>query len=452
MQSTSGWASPDLLRQVFASDELIAQLAALEASVEFEDAAAVHAQLVNTALSAHDPISRWVRYREAYSPALVEIVLESMPPEDGPVLDPMCGSGSTQVAAQKLGLPSVGFDVSPYAVLVSRMKTSPLSDDELEAIEWWLTQDLESTRAARAPQDQALATFFPRRNLDALRALRTRLDADWTGHVHDFLHTALLSIVEACSNRRKDGNGLMTRPSKVDDVFALFREQARVMAEESRRHRDEKLVPSTSRRVSAVGFDRHPAVDEIGLREQGAGAVVFSPPYANSFDYFESYKLELLITGLIPIDEFQAQRKQLVRSYRQSGSLPPSDLPLVELVVREVEIAVVRKEELTGARDQRTRLVPNLLRGYFDDMREVLRSCAAVALPGARIHVVVDQSAYAGIAIPTDLLLADIGTGLGLEFERLTHCRRAKTSGQQLRLQPLLADLLRETIVTLRVP
>ena len=26
-----------------------------------------------------------------------------------------------------------------------------------------------------------------------------------------------------------------------------------------------------------------------------AGAIIFSPPYANSFDYFESYKLELVI-------------------------------------------------------------------------------------------------------------------------------------------------------------
>ncbi len=68
------------------------------------------------------------------------------------------------------------------------------------------------------------------------------------------------------------------------------------------------------------------------------------------------------------------------------------------------------------------------------------------------MHIVVDQSAYVGVPVPTDLLLGEIGRGLGFEFEQLTLCRRARTSAQQLREFPILGKLIRETVVTLRRP
>lgn len=257
-----------------------------------------------------------------------------------------------------------------------------------------------------------------------------------------------LSIVEDASNRRKDGNGLATHPSPIDDPLEHFVTRARAMLHEATAHSVFEPPISTTKLVSAIGFDTSDVAATLSLHKN-VGAIVFSPPYPNSFDYFESYKLELLFGRLVAETEFGEQRRNLIRSYRQSGTSAPSDLALVERVISEIIAKLPRKEELTGVRDGRTRLVPNLLRGYFLDMREVLRSCAAVLAPDARIHMVVDQSAYAGVPVPTDLILADIGAELGLLVERIAYCRPARTSAQQLRMQPHLRSLLRETIVTM---
>ena len=126
------------------------------------------------------------------------------------------------------------------------------------------------------------------------------------------------------------------------------------------------------------------------------------------------------------------------------------DMPLVETLIREVMSRLPEKEAETGGRDGRSRLLPNLLRGYFEDMRTFIQKAALSMPTGSYMAIVVDQSAYLGVLIPTDLLLANVGKECGLRFERLVICRRAKTSGQQLQIQPALKEVMRESAVILR--
>ena len=121
----------------------------------------------------------------------------------------------------------------------------------------------------------------------------------------------------------------------------------------------------------------------------------------------------------------------------------------VDLVAKEIESAIPEKEKETGRRDTRTRKVPNMIRGYFSDMHEVLRQCAKCLKPGRKVFIVVDQSAYLGKIVPTDLFLAYFGEMEGFEVGRIIECRKARTSTQQLNKYPYLKTALRESIVEL---
>lgn len=48
------------------------------------------------------------------------------------VLDPMTGSGTVVRQATDLGLTAHGFDVDPLAVLMSRVWTTPVRDEDIE--------------------------------------------------------------------------------------------------------------------------------------------------------------------------------------------------------------------------------------------------------------------------------------------------------------------------------
>ncbi len=63
-------------------------------------------------------------YLGKYIPQLVEIFLRKYFTSDQKVLDPFCGSGTTLVQANELGVHSVGYDISAFNVLLSKVKTA----------------------------------------------------------------------------------------------------------------------------------------------------------------------------------------------------------------------------------------------------------------------------------------------------------------------------------------
>lgn len=69
-------------------------------------------------------------YLGKFVPQLVEIFLRKFQPNT--VIDPFCGSGTTLVEANALGIWSLGFDISPFNVLLSRVKTAEYDDERLE--------------------------------------------------------------------------------------------------------------------------------------------------------------------------------------------------------------------------------------------------------------------------------------------------------------------------------
>lgn len=79
-----------------------------------------------------DEISRLhpypARFIESIPRALIE-VLGIQP--DCSVLDPFCGSGTTLLEAQKMGINSVGVDLNPIACLISTVKTQEYRSDLL---------------------------------------------------------------------------------------------------------------------------------------------------------------------------------------------------------------------------------------------------------------------------------------------------------------------------------
>src|SRR5215212_3292140 len=63
-------------------------------------------------------------YLGKYIPQLVEIFLRKYFTAGQTVLDPFCGSGTTLVQANELGVHSIGYDVSAFNVMLCRVKTA----------------------------------------------------------------------------------------------------------------------------------------------------------------------------------------------------------------------------------------------------------------------------------------------------------------------------------------
>ena len=81
-------------------------------------------------------------------PEIPRRLIEAYRPAEGFVLlDPFCGSGTTLSEAQRAGLPSIGIDLNPIAVMMSRVKTAPLPEKIGRAL-----SDVSSWREQTSPQ------------------------------------------------------------------------------------------------------------------------------------------------------------------------------------------------------------------------------------------------------------------------------------------------------------
>ena len=91
-----------------------------------------------------------------------------------------------------------------------------------------------------------------------------------------------------------------------------------------------------------------------------------------------------------------------------------------------------------------------MIRGYFDDMTQIFEKLYAGMVKGSKCFVVVANSGYRGILVPTDLLFADIGQQIGFKIVEIIHARKMRASSQQMKeLNGKYENLMRESIVVL---
>jgi len=69
-------------------------------------------------------------YLGKFIPQLVEVFLRKYFEKGQTVLDPFCGSGTTLVQANELGINAIGYDISSFNVLLTQAKTAKYNISE----------------------------------------------------------------------------------------------------------------------------------------------------------------------------------------------------------------------------------------------------------------------------------------------------------------------------------
>ena len=98
-------------------------------------------------------------YLGKYIPQLVEVFLRKFLSPKDTVLDPFCGSGTTLVQANELGIHSIGCDISAFNVLLSSVKTAKYDVPTLKRE----TADIlrNTARLAGRLEDESQDSLFP---------------------------------------------------------------------------------------------------------------------------------------------------------------------------------------------------------------------------------------------------------------------------------------------------
>jgi len=402
------------------------------------------------------PIQRWFRCREGFSIDLIKkILLENASPRK--ILDPFCGSGTTLVASTDSGIGSVGFDINPLVTFAAKVKTRRYSKQDIEKLETLVTDVLQITvnsDKAPAPRFTIIDKVFNAEILDTLLKLKYRIYNVQEEKHRDFLKLGWIAILETVSNTRKEGNGIKYKFTKRTKSGYVSQPQHQWEEKQFGKKKTEYVIQTLKSKYQEMISDlknvnhafqepiifTESALELTRFLDKEISMAVFSPPYANCFDYFEIFKVELWMGDF-------------VKSREELGKLKDAALRSntnTDLDVSRGSLNLPELNELLDLIDNKklwNKKLKKLINGYFEDMSIVIKEIYDVLEPDGKCVVIVGNSAYADVLIPTDLLLSKIAKQTGFQNVEIQVARHLTTSSQQKRKLLGLKDYLRESII-----
>lgn len=410
---------------------------------------ATYTSLLNFSDESDKFRQRWYRYKEGYSTKLVKkIINDYNVAPSGVILDPFLGSGSTIMAANELSLKGIGFEVNPFSFFLSSLKLKNYSEEILLEYRRAYTKVMRldtnyfSEYIARLPKLSISDRVFHSEVEPFFMTVKNNID-NYNGDqdVKNLLKLGWLSTLELVSLYKKAGNGLKKRTSKrtiVDNVFL-----AEEILKENFLSIERDLVTKEIQFNCDIYNDSCLNMDSY-ISEDSINGVIFSPPYANSFDYTEIYKLELWFGDFVKeYSDLKVLRQTSVRSHLNAFSNKHLD---ERLTIPELDQLL---EEL-NTKKLWNKNIPLMLEMYFSQMFELLLKIYKVLKTGGFCSIVVGNSSYGGVVFPTDLLLAKFAQKVGFEVDKIEIDRFIITSSQQYFETIDSKNFLRESIVCLK--
>lgn len=249
-----------------------------------------------------------------------------------------------------------------------------------------------------------------------------------------FFLLVLLSILNDLSKAKKAGGFLrITEHQKVS-----FRTVKKKFIEMSIKYIDNlSSIKYTDAFCTAmVGDARNYPTD---IKKMEYDAILTSPPYPNRHDYSRIYELELLVGFIKNNQALKKLRYDTLRSHVEAKKKFNADEYERPLCLEEI-IADLEERELNNPQ------IISMLIGYFEDMYLCLKEMSTVLKKGAHVGLVVSNVRFAGVMIPVDELLGQIGEQVGLNLETIHVLRYRGNSSQQM--QRYKKEPSRESLIT----
>ncbi|HME52879.1 MAG TPA: hypothetical protein VKM55_11725 [Candidatus Lokiarchaeia archaeon] len=393
------------------------------------------------------PYDRWFKLKEGYSSYMIEHLLKEFgaTAKDW-VVDPFLGSGSTLVGARNAGVKGAGFEVNPFLAKLSAVKMHASYDVAVlnARVDQLFTAVAEQRSITIESPVLTISEKLFREQFDTLLRIKQEILSEPDENVRNFLLLGLGCVLERCSYARKDGNGLKWRPKKPLMLIDTLKAQYRLMIEDVERQEttiDHVICNADSRQVDRNNLCAEPG-DLLEDLVANARFSMFSPPYANCFDYTEVYKIELWMLDFIKdYAELKSLRARSVSSHlnKQYENSFPSTLPDLDYVVD-----LIPWESTWGKLKMKAMVLH-----YFDDLKAVFTRLRETFPNIDTLICIVGNSAYGNVPIATDLFLAEYLHDLGFGSVEIRVARMLGTSSQQ---QKFLGGnpFLRESLVIAR--
>lgn len=314
------------------------------------------------------------------------------------LLDPFCGSGAVLEAAAHVGLRATGWDVNPYATLLSSVKASGFDAEAADRL-----AERCVARARRSGAKRLAVTlpgfdyWFTPKTLDKferLRAVFAEMEVRRTSEGRAVLLACALSV-RRCSRADQRSPkpfvsriAIESRRGRHFDPFTELRSLLRRLGTfySPPRHATTHVVVRDARLLRSVAM---PSVSHV----------LTSPPYLNAQDYYRNFRLELaILEGVLPFDA------SLIQASMIGTERGVTDLAAANRCRQRLSRSVPGWRSFAREKPRHAWIVAR----YVEDMRRAFRTIDRYLMPGGRFVLVCGDNLVGGLHIRTSNLLGEL--------------------------------------------
>ena len=318
------------------------------------------------------------------------------------IADPFGGMGTLAEAARSRSIELTLSDLSPFSVLSCSYRAAPRELIEVGS------KNLEEVIAEVVGRDETEVYA------DLLRRLSNRNNVTMRSLIENPSNTssqaAAIALYLASVSRIRlhrplvGSNPTWVKRSGQPASASAVKEAMNSTIAASRNFSRSLSNLNSSNRTSAIWS----GIENLSIAENSLDAIVTSPPYANRTDYIRHYlpASELLLSAL-GADERSIRAKQigtpLIRLIEPNGTYPKS------------VVDVLNRIRAHPSKASASYYYKGFLY-YFSDMTAALERMGRWIRKDGILMMVVQDSAYKEIHVPTTDLLIDIAASLGLRL------------------------------------
>lgn len=385
-------------------------------------------------------IHQWYSFVEGYSKDFIVSVLSELDFTPKLCLEPFAGSGTTPLELQKKNIPCISFEVNPFMHKLARVKMNTTYTvkgllKNINILENLLNSDLlvdisNPEYKTIVENDSINKWFFNKNIFNFIQKVRISLGLIKDKKYRELFEIILASLFLKYSNVYRNGKCLSYKKNWKQSNYSVedFREEFLNKLKNITMNDIKKLNKYNKKDLfsnisKCIYGDIRKEI--IKVENNSVDLIITSPPYLNSRDYTDIYMIELWMLDLIKnYDTLRELRKKTFRSHVQINydKLVPLNIKLLVDTLKELEI---HKEKFWNKN------LINMIIGYFEDMNILFSNLKDKLTKRGRIYFNVANSAYHGVLIEVDKIIAEIAILNGLKVEEIRIARSLKTSGQQ---------------------
>ena len=357
-------------------------------------------------------------YPAMFIPQLARKIIEEFTNEGDTILDMFSGSGTTVLESHILNRNGIGIDLNPLAILISKVKTTPVSKNEIISSYNTFLKNYDEKTNVKIKEFANIDFWFSQKVIEIFSKLYETINLFDDEKIINLYKIAFSSIIRKLSYCNHSGFKMHKDKNKVEKIYTeneilnYFHES---LCKVSKGIND---FTSLNNKVETNIITGDSRIQEL---DKQVDLILTSPPYGDSrttVAYGQFSKLQSLWLGLI--SENEKGHVENIDKELLGGKITSTDLDN-EVIYKSqclFQAVTTLKHTLDLEDKKNINRIKDIISFYYDLEKTIKQQSKYLKNKGIAVFVVASRTVK-NVQLNTDLIISELAKVYGFKLEAI---------------------------------